>query len=89
MKYELNDFGFSIVDETELDASATMTAKVEDAEKMVEEYWKRLDRMHKTVLPLLFNLKSNPEKDMIHWPNRVEKINEFIKKLDDIRDGKV
>lgn len=85
---EYNDFGFSIVDETELDASATMTAKVENAEKLVDEYWNRLDKMHRTVLPLLFNLKSNPEKDMIHWPNRVQKIDEFIAKLDDIKNGK-
>lgn len=85
---EYNDFGFSIVDETELDASATMTAKVENAEKLVDEYWNRLDKMHRTVLPLLFNLKSNPEKDMIHWPNRVEKIDAFIAKLDDIKNGK-
>lgn len=35
------------------------------------------------ILPLLNNLKSNPEKDTIFWPNRVEKIDAFIKKLQD------
>lgn len=33
------------------------------------------------ILPLLNNLMANPEKEMIHWPDRVEKIKAFKAKL--------
>lgn len=34
------------------------------------------------IMPLLNNLMKNPEKDTILWPNRKEKIQEFIAKMD-------
>ena len=33
------------------------------------------------ILPLLLNLKKNPEKDMIHWPNRTAIIDKQIEKI--------
>jgi len=40
--------------------------------------------MYDAIIPLLNNLKKNPEKPNIVWPDRVKKIDQFIKKLDDI-----
>jgi hypothetical protein len=44
----------------------------------------KAETIYNMVLPLLSNLKSNPEKDYIHWPNRTEKIEEFQQKLLDV-----
>ena len=30
-----------------------------------------------SILPLLSNLKANPEKDYIYWPKRTEKVEAF------------
>lgn len=60
------DFGFSHVDEKEV-------TQIQDT---------KLRQMYDAIMPLLNNLKANPEKDIIKWPNRTKKIDEFIKKLD-------
>lgn len=81
------DFGFSTVSEAELKANehflqdaVTQTAQLHsDAEE-------RFEKLYKLIMPLLNNLKANPEKDYILWPNRVEKIDEFIEKIDDLRE---
>lgn len=70
---EFFDFGFTAVDEHELTV-------VQEAEKAVQEagtYEDKLNRLYNAVLPLLSNLKANPEKDYIYWPNRVEKVDQF------------
>ena len=36
-----------------------------------------LNNLYNAILPLLSNLKKNPEKEYILWPNRTEKIEEF------------
>lgn len=33
------------------------------------------------IMPLLLNLKKNPEKDYIHWPNRTTIIDKQIEKI--------
>ena len=33
------------------------------------------------VLPILFNLQKNPEKESIHWPNRTAIIDKQIEKI--------
>jgi len=33
--------------------------------------------LYNAILPLLSNLKANPEKDYIYWPNRTEKVEAF------------
>ena len=40
--------------------------------------------MYNMIMPLLNNLKKNPDKPNIVWPDRQKKIDEFIKKLDDV-----
>lgn len=65
-----DDFGFTHVNEDEI-------APVVDTKNKV-------DRILAEIMPFLDNLKKNPEKDLIKWPNRVEKIDQFKKKLLDI-----
>ena len=36
------------------------------------------------IMPLLNNLAKNPEKDYIYWPNRLDKIEQFRDKLDEV-----
>lgn len=75
------DFGFSAVDEEELD-------KLTGADQIVASTQDRLDLLFKSIQPLLENLKANPEKEHIFWPNRKEKIEQFQAKLLDIYTGK-
>jgi len=68
------DFGFTVVDEEELDA---VKHKMDDANATQD----KLDRLYNAIQPLLNNLKKNPEKEYILWPNRVEKVDQFADKL--------
>ena len=40
--------------------------------------------LYDAVVPLINNLKANPEKDYIYWPNRYEKLDAFADKLHQI-----
>ena len=60
------DFGFSAVNESELEI-------VQSAENEK----KKADALYAAILPLLSRLKQNPEKDYIYWPNRLPKVEEF------------
>jgi len=71
------DFGFTAVDELELEAvqSTIKTADNKTAELAIAE--DKLNKLYNSILPLLTNLKKNPEKEYILWPNRVAKIEQF------------
>lgn len=58
------DFGFTLVDEDELDVAKQATASTATAETTQN----RLDKLYNAITPLLNNLKANPEKEMIKWP---------------------
>ena len=71
------DFGFTLVDEDELD-SVQKLAKASDAyEDAADSTQERLDALYNAVMPLLTNLKANPEKEYIKWPDRVQKVEAF------------
>ena len=67
-----DDFGFSIVDEKDL---ASTDAKAQQLRDM--------------IMPLLLNLKANPDKDIIKWngADRVKRIDDFIRKMDELLNG--
>jgi len=70
---DIFDFGFTAVDENELEV-------VQQAQKVAVEAEGNADKvnqLYNAILPLLNNLKMNPEKDYIYWPNRVAKVEEF------------
>lgn len=77
MSDELFDFGFTLVDENELDAVQKAQETVSSASTSVSETQDKLDKLFNAIQPLLNNLKQNPEKEYILWPNRLEKIEQF------------
>lgn len=82
-KLELNsdfDFGFSLVDESELDVVQQAQEQIITASQTSE----KIDTLFNMIMPLLNNLAKNPEKEYIYWPNRVDKIEAFRDKLREV-----
>ena len=77
---EMFDFGFNAVDEDELEAVQKVSVAAESTED-------RLHNLYNAIIPLLNNLKQNPEKDYILWPNRLEKVEQFESHLQSIYKG--
>jgi hypothetical protein len=77
MSDDFFDFGFTAVDETELKAVQEVAAKAETAGATALNTQEKLDKLYNAIAPLLTNLKKNPEKEYILWPNRVEKVDQF------------
>jgi len=71
------DFGFTAVDENELEAVQKVTTEASSASASLQETEDKLNKLYNAILPLLTNLKKNPEKEYILWPNRTEKIEAF------------
>lgn len=84
MTLQLNDdfdFGFSLVDETELEAVQEAQQAVASTSKVATVTAEKVDKLFNMIMPLLTNLAKNPEKEYIYWPNRVDKIEAFRDKL--------
>ena len=77
MSDDIFDFGFTAVDENELEAVQKANQVVESTSSNVEELQEKVDKLFNAVQPLLNNLKANPEKEYIYWPNRIEKVEQF------------
>ena len=71
------DFGFTAVDESELEAFKTIKSEATSASAEVDALEEKVSRLYNAILPLLTNLKKDPDKDYILWPNRTEKIEQF------------
>ena len=71
------DFGFTAVDESELEAVQEVSKKASSTEAEVKALEDKINNLYNAILPLLTNLKKNPEKEYILWPNRTEKIEAF------------
>ena len=56
------DFGFTAVDEDELEVVQKQSQKLESASGKAEETEDKLNKLYNSILPLLSNLKKNPEK---------------------------
>ena len=84
---DMFDFGFTAVDEDELQAVQQTAALANDAEQLATTTQDRLDKLYNAIVPLLNNLKKNPEKDYILWPNRLEKVEQFESHLQSIYKG--
>lgn len=74
---DIFDFGFTAVDESELEAVQALGATAKEVETKASTTQDKLDSLYNAVIPLLNNLKKNPEKDYILWPNRLAKVEEF------------
>lgn len=56
--------------------------------KLLEDKYKaKLKEVEGLIMPLLVNLKKNPEKEYIHWPNRGPIIDKQIEKITAITRG--
>lgn len=84
MSEEFEDFGFTLVSEDELDS----TQELQTTATTLVEAQERLTKLYNAIQPLLNNLKANPEKEFIKWPDRAEKVQRFSDHIDDIYYGK-
>ena len=53
----------------------------EHRELVKQDVVDKLAQVENLILPLLYNLQKNPEKDYIHWPNRTIIIDKQIEKI--------
>jgi hypothetical protein len=84
-----DDFGFSAVSEDELKSlerklQQEVNQKQAALQVIETTYKAKLEQLYKTVMPLLVNLAKDDNKEYIYWPNRTEKMNAFIKKVQSI-----
>jgi len=58
------------------------TGMISEHKNLVEgDVAQKLRDVEDMILPLLINLKKNPEKEYIHWPNRTAIIDKQIEKI--------
>lgn len=81
------DFGFTAVDADELDVVRQAREVAQSSTTSAETNAAKSQMLYDMVVPLINNLKANPEKDYIYWPNRYEKLDEFEGKLYAILNG--
>ena len=87
MSDDFFDFGFTAVDEEELEAVQTATKKAETVASSADETKEKLDKLFNAITPHLNNLKKNPEKEYILWPDRLSKVEAFEDHLQKIYEG--
>jgi hypothetical protein len=71
------DFGFTAVNENELEAVQKAATQAETLGASALNTQEKIDKLYNAIIPLLTNLKKNPEKEYILWPNRLEKVEQF------------
>lgn len=55
---------------------------ITEHKRLVEmEVAEKLKQVEDLILPLMYNLMKNPEKEYIHWPNRTPIIDNQIEKI--------
>ena len=84
MSEELFEFGFTCVDETELTSYQQAEQKVAETSATAEQLQEKCDNLYNAIIPLLNNLKQNPEKEYILWPKRLDKVEAFETHLQNI-----
>ena len=77
MSTDIFDFGFTAVTEEELDAVQQANQTIQNVSADASTTQEKLDKLFNAIQPLLTNLKKNPEKDYIYWPNRLDKVEQF------------
>ena len=87
MTDDIFDFGFTAVDETELEAVQKVTKEKESVSSTAATIEEKLDKLYNAITPLLNNLKKNPEKEYILWPDRLTKVEAFEDHLQKIYKG--
>lgn len=75
-QFDEDDFGFEFTEDP--------SDRVEHLTKEINSAQGKAQMMYDAIMPLLSNLKKDPLKPNIYWPDREKKIDNFIKKLDSI-----
>ena len=78
------DFGFTAVTEDELEVVQKQASAVQETTHNLETLQNKIDTLYNMFQPLLNNLKANPQKDYIYWPNRLDKVEQFSDELDKV-----
>jgi len=78
------DFGFTAVTEDELEVVQQQASAVQETTHNLETLQNKIDTLYNMFQPLLNNLKANPQKDYIYWPNRLDKVESFSDELDKV-----
>ena len=81
------DWGFTAVNLAELEVYQEQASKLEASDQESAHLQDRLNKVYNAIQPLLNNLKANPERDYILWPDRAEKIEAFSDYLDKLYHG--
>jgi len=87
MTNDIFDFGFTVVDEDELEVAQKAVKTTQAAVGAAKTTETKLNNLYNAMIPLLTNLKANPEKDYILWPNRLAKVEAFEDLLQKIYKG--
>lgn len=83
----LFDFGFTAVDEDELQAVQQAETIVQEATLNASSAQERLNQLYNAIMPLVKNLKMKPEKPYLYWPDRVERVEQFEDYIHKIYNG--
>ena len=87
MTDDIFDFGFTAVDEQELESVQKATTQLDRVSNTASTNQEKLDKLYNPITPLLNNLKKNPEKEYILWPDRLTKVEAFEDHLQKIYKG--
>tara|TARA_Y100000004_G_C8857810_1_gene387591 strand:- start:465 stop:728 length:264 start_codon:yes stop_codon:yes gene_type:complete len=87
MSNDIFDFGFTAVDEQELESVQKATTQLDRVATTASTTQEKLDKLYNAITPLLNNLKKNPEKEYILWPDRLTKVEAFEDHLQKIYKG--
>ena len=74
---DIFDFGFTAVNEQELESVQKAVLDQVVARDTALTTQEKLDKLYNAITPLLNNLKLNPEKEYILWPDRLAKVEAF------------
>lgn len=74
------DFGFTTVSEIDFKARENQVAKQVE-QQVTASSEEKMQKLEKLILPLLYNLKKDPEQEYIRWPNREDIITKQIEKI--------
>jgi len=76
------DFGFSFVSDEEMKAQElALSEKLKSVQSGSKE---QVDALKGLIMAFLNNMIKDPEKPWIYWPNRVERVREFMDRINKI-----
>lgn len=88
-KDDIEDFGFSLVDENQLKEYEKKLIEDLSKDKLsyaneTELYKVKFDKLKNMIMPLLHNLSKDETKTYIFWPNRSVKLKKLIDDIENL-----